>query len=193
MTLTEIFKTIRKRIKITPKERAKEKDHPSGFEPGLRHPLNNAFVLLRDEQVAEMSAGPETGILVDGPGRQVTARGSSVLLSAEHIHLSAPAGGIWFGDQRLNPLWQVGPEDSLLPPPAGQRWLWQNAPLVQNTPVSLATAFFLTGAPAPGQVPVSLATYLHPQPLLGPNEQLLNYTRNLAEFMRELAIPDEIL
>jgi hypothetical protein len=190
MSLKALFDQVRKEIARSPSERAKELDYPSGFEPGLRHPTSQSHVLLRDDGSIEANAGAGTSLLIDGANHQATLQGNAVALKAQDLHFHTPAGGLWFGWQRFNPQWQVGPLDTLLPPPAGQRWLWQNAPLVQNYPGALDGIIFLTGAPAPGQVPVSLAQFLHAQPLFGPNQQAQIMAQSLASLIKSLAVPD---
>lgn len=161
-----------------PARAAQELNYPSGYEVGLRHPNTGGFLLARDDGAVEMSAGPTTRVLVDGPGGQVTVSAPSTVLAGGDLHLHAAPGRLWFGFQRFNPWYQSLPQDPL--------WKWR-APVVQRYPESLVSGnanVILAGVPKEGQYHVPLSSLFMAMPLFGPNEQTLLMAKRLAQIMQ---------
>lgn len=193
MSVQSIFAAIKRELAVTPKQRAAELTFPSGYEPGLCHPDHHSHVLCRDDQVVELAGGPNAMVMADGADGHVSVKGTSISLEAQHLHLHAPAGGIYFGWQRFNPYWLSSPGPEQFDPVS----IIRKAPLTLTNPADLlGTTQILTAevtvSPtllAQGVIPRPLASLFTPVPLFGPNEQLLVLGRNLVELMKSLVVP----
>jgi hypothetical protein len=183
MGLQNLLRQIRAELEIDLAERARERDYPSGLEPGFKHPQAGGYMLVRDDAVTEMGNGPNTAVIADGANQQVTVKANAISLHSRYLHFHTEPNGLYFGYQRLNPFWFSLPGDLVSP-------FWK-APIIPLAPgmwETLATIPFLTGS-ITSPVPVFLSNFLRPMPLFGPNEQLLILSRNLAQMMRSLGIP----
>ena len=180
MNARHILQQIRRELRVDIRERAREQEFPSGYEPGMRHSRSGAYTMMRDDGIAELGSGPNAAVLADGPNQQVTVKGNAISLNGRYIHLHAPPGGLYFGYQRFNPFWQSLPGDIISP-------FWK-APLISRAPGSwelLSRIPFLTGTVS-SPTPVFLGEFLQTIPLFGPNEQLLVISRNIASLIRSL-------
>lgn len=78
--------------------------YPSGTDAGLVNTKSGAGVHLRDDSVAELSAG-KSNILVDGDSGVCSMYGEAVALIAKQIVLRAESSGIVINNGKLNPAW----------------------------------------------------------------------------------------
>ena len=187
--MEEIVGWIRRELNQTPHDRVEELNHPSGVEVGLKHPQNRGQVLLRDDDAVELTNGPAVSVIADGGHGVVTMRAPAVVLEGQYVHVHAPDH--YWGYQRWDPLhwWRA------LIPGDMVSWLW-NGPLVANNQGALGALLSLplvAGVPhkpvpddTPVQYNVRLGSFIHAQPLLGPDESLLLTARHLAELLATL-------
>jgi hypothetical protein len=193
MSVKSIFAAIKKELEVTPTQRARELDFPSGYEPGLCHPDHHSHVLCRDDQVVEIAGGPSATVLADGSDGHVSVKGTSVTLEAQYLHLHAPAGGLYFGYQRFNPYWLSSPGPEQFDPVS----ILRKSPLTLSNPLEILGPLHILTAEAAlnpaliaqGVIPRPLVSLFTPVPLFGPNEQLLILSRNLVELIKNVAVP----
>lgn len=201
-SIKELLKGIRVTLKKTPQKIAEELKDPSGNEYGFRHG-NGAFMLCRDDKVVELNAGEGSSVIVDGPGQMVNLKSTGVTIDSQTVQFKVPPGNIYFGYQPINPFWFVtNPLDFVGP--------YLRSPLLCRAPVppdtfniaglSINPLDFIFVSPSPtlpvvtptgpgtttGLVPLS--NYIHAQPLLGANQQLLSLRRNLSEIVRNIGL-----
>lgn len=188
--MQQLVSWIKKELKVTPKQHAEQKNHPSGQETGLKHPFNRGQVLLRDDDAVEMTSGPAVTVMVDGGHGIVLLRAPAIAVETEYYHLHAKEA--FWGYQAWDPLhwWRARAPGDMT------NWLW-NGPLVANNPGALGTLLstpFVTGQPhslnpddTPLQTTVTLGSLIHAQPLLGADETLLVLAGHLSQLMKTLS------
>ena len=184
MKAKDILNALKGLINETPLQAAQKLDYDSGSEVGMKHPYKPNHLLLRDDGVSELAAGPGCSLHLDSAQGLATLKGNSVNVFGNYIHLLGK--DIYVRFCKLDPLnlWTT-------PTEAGgviNLDLWTKAPIVQNGPESLKQTF-LVGKPAAGQWEVPFSTVFQARPLFGPDETDLIIMRNLAVLTKAIAHP----
>lgn len=182
--LRSFFDRLKQALSVTPQERARELDSPSGYETGMRHPTGGGYVLFRDDGVTELGESGHATLLLDGQQGQATLTAPGVSVRSEVLHLHSPE--LYWRWHRLNEWWTEHPF------PAGIGDLafpTDHAAVVPRDLLSWETLLALPlviGVPQPGQANVNLREYLELQPLFGPNEELLHMFQHLTDLLGDL-------